>query len=85
MFKWVDAPMRDLADVLDWHSHQLELAQSRLASRDQFPRLGSSAIALAHKKKLDQKKIDFHQGVVTILQSVLDAPVASTGQAQAPK
>lgn len=85
MFRWTDVPLRDLADVLDWHAHHLELAEKRFASRTQDPRYQGFPRQIKRMQHNDQKQIEFHQKVVAILQSALDAPVASIGQVLAAK
>jgi hypothetical protein len=72
MNKWVDVPLRDLEDVLDWHARQLELAQSLQRTREHHPSAKTMPKMMARLLKQDQKRIDFHSQIVGILQQSLD-------------
>ena len=80
MFKWEEVPIKNLSDVLNWHRHQLVLAQNRFASRRTDPRYQGFPRQIKRMERTDQKKIDFHQSVVKALESAQ----ASTGPAPAP-
>lgn len=69
MFRWTDVPLRDLADVLDWHAHHLELAEKRYASRTQDPRYKGFPRQIKRMQIADQKKIDLHRAVLGILKA----------------
>jgi hypothetical protein len=79
MFKWQEVPIQNLSDVLNWHRHQLVLAQNRFASRRVDPRYQGFPRQIKRMESADQKKIDFHQAVV----KALEEAAASIGQAQA--
>lgn len=66
LVKRTEIPMRDLADVLDWHATQVErfqrLADSRDVSGFRYER---------QKRKADLSQMEFHQRIVTVLEREL--------------
>lgn len=71
MKKLVDVPMRDLKDAFDWHVSQVDRFENLQRQHKANPLNAGMPKMLARKLKESQKKIDFHQSIVNVMQMAL--------------